>query len=189
MYRYDDYDHAIVQARVAQFRGQTERYLAGKLSDDEFRPLRLQNGLYIQRHGPMLRLAVPYGLLSAAQLRRFADLARRYDRGFGHFTTRHNLQLNWVKLAEVPDRSSPIWRRTNCTRSRPPATASATSPPTILPASPPTRSPIRAPGPKSCASGPPSTRSSLTCRASSRLRSRAPRKTAPQYRSMTSACR
>jgi sulfite reductase (NADPH) hemoprotein beta-component len=103
MYRYDDYDHAIVQARVAQFRGQTERYLAGKLSDDEFRPLRLQNGLYIQRHGPMLRLAVPYGLLSAAQLRRFADVARRYDRGFGHFTTRHNLQLNWVHLSQVPD--------------------------------------------------------------------------------------
>ncbi len=102
MYKYDDYDHAIVQARVAQFRGQTERYLAGQLSDDEFRPLRLQNGLYIQRHGPMLRLAVPYGLLSAAQLRRFADVARRYDRSFGHFTTRHNLQLNWVKLAEVP---------------------------------------------------------------------------------------
>lgn len=102
MYKYDDYDHAIVQARVAQFRGQTERYLAGTLSDDEFRPLRLQNGLYIQRHGPMLRLAVPYGLISAAQLRRFADVARRYDRGYGHFTTRHNLQLNWVKLAEVP---------------------------------------------------------------------------------------
>ncbi|MDK9703752.1 MAG: nitrite/sulfite reductase [Sulfuritalea sp.] len=102
MYRYDDYDHTIVQARVAQFRGQTERYLAGKLSDDEFRPLRLQNGLYIQRHGPMLRLAVPYGLISAAQLRRFADIARRYDRGFGHFTTRHNLQLNWVKLPDVP---------------------------------------------------------------------------------------
>ena len=70
MYRYDDYDHAIVQARVAQFRDQTRRYLAGELSDDEFRPLRLQNGLYIQRHGPMLRIAVPYGLLSAAQLRR-----------------------------------------------------------------------------------------------------------------------
>jgi sulfite reductase (NADPH) hemoprotein beta-component len=103
MYQYDDYDHAIVQARVAQFRGQTERYLAGKLSDDEFRPLRLQNGLYIQRHGPMLRLAVPYGLISATQLRKFADIARRYDRGYGHFTTRHNLQLNWVKLAEVPD--------------------------------------------------------------------------------------
>ena len=103
MYKYDDYDHAIVQARVAQFRDQTRRYLAGELSDDEFRPLRLQNGLYIQRHGPMLRLAVPYGLLSAKQLRRFADIARRYDRGFGHFTTRHNLQLNWVKLPDVPE--------------------------------------------------------------------------------------
>ena len=91
MYKYDDYDHAIVQARVAQFRDQTRRYLAGELSDDEFRPLRLQNGLYIQRHGPMLRLAVPYGLISAAQLRRFADVARRYDCGYGHFTTRHNL--------------------------------------------------------------------------------------------------
>ncbi|MGV0951433.1 MAG: nitrite/sulfite reductase, partial [Azonexus sp.] len=102
MYHYDDYDHAIVQARVAQFRDQTRRYLAGELSDDAFRPLRLQNGLYQERHGPMLRLAVPYGLLSAAQLRRFADIARRYDRGSGHFTTRHNLQLNWVKLPEVP---------------------------------------------------------------------------------------
>jgi sulfite reductase (NADPH) hemoprotein beta-component len=103
MYKYDDYDHAIVQARVAQFRDQIRRYLAGELTDDEFRPLRLQNGLYIQRHGPMLRLAVPYGLLSAKQLRKFADIARRYDRGFGHFTTRHNLQLNWVKLPDVPE--------------------------------------------------------------------------------------
>ena len=102
MYHYDDYDQTIVQARVGQFRDQTRRYLAGELTDDEFRPLRLQNGLYIQRHGPMLRLAVPYGLLSAAQLRRFADIARRYDHGTGHFTTRHNLQLNWVKLPEVP---------------------------------------------------------------------------------------
>ena len=103
MYRYDQYDHAIVRARVAQFRDQTQRYLAGSLSDDEFRPLRLQNGLYVQRHGPMLRLAVPYGLISARQLRKFADIARRYDRGFGHFTTRHNLQLNWVQLHQVPD--------------------------------------------------------------------------------------
>jgi sulfite reductase (NADPH) hemoprotein beta-component len=102
MYRYDDYDHAIVQARVAQFGDQTRRYLAGELSEDEFRPLRLQNGLYVQRHGPMLRLAVPYGLISAKQLRKFADIARRYDRGFGHFTTRHNLQLNWVELPKVP---------------------------------------------------------------------------------------
>ena len=103
MYKYDGYDHAIVQARVAQFRNQTERYLAGALSDDEFRPLRLQNGLYIQLHGPMQRLAVPYGLLSAPQLPKFADIARRYDRGFGHFTTRHNLQLNWVQLPQVPE--------------------------------------------------------------------------------------
>ncbi len=103
MYHYDTTDHAIVQARVAQFRDQTRRYLATELSDDEFRPLRLQNGLYIQRHGPMLRIAVPYGLLSAKQLRTLADITRRYDQGSGHFTTRHNLQLNWVKLPEVPD--------------------------------------------------------------------------------------
>ena len=103
MYRYDPYDHAIVQARVAQFRDQMRRHLAGELSVDELRPLRLQNGLYIQRHGPMLRLAVPYGLLAARQLRKFADIARRYDRGFGHFTTRQNLQLNWLKLEDAPE--------------------------------------------------------------------------------------
>ncbi|MDO8789400.1 MAG: nitrite/sulfite reductase [Sulfuritalea sp.] len=103
MYRYDSIDHTIVQARVAQFRDQTRRYLANELSEDEFRPLRLQNGLYIQRHGPMLRIAVPYGLLSARQLRTLADVTRRYDEGVGHFTTRQNLQLNWVKLPQVPD--------------------------------------------------------------------------------------
>lgn len=103
MYRYDITDHAIVQARVEQFRDQTRRYLANELSEDEFRPLRLQNGVYIQRHGPMMRIAVPYGLLSSAQLRTLADITRRYDRGFGHFTTRHNLQLNWVQLPQVPD--------------------------------------------------------------------------------------
>ena len=103
MYKYDDYDRRLVKERVAQFRDQTRRYLAGELSDDEFRILRLQNGLYIQRHGPMLRLAVPYGLISARQLRKFADIARRYDRGIGHFTTRHNLQLNWVKLEDAPE--------------------------------------------------------------------------------------
>jgi sulfite reductase (NADPH) hemoprotein beta-component len=103
MYRYDTIDHSIVQARVAQFRNQTQRFLANELSEDEFRPLRLQNGLYIQRHGPMLRIAVPYGLLSAKQLRTLADVTRRYDEGVGHFTTRQNLQLNWVKLPQVPD--------------------------------------------------------------------------------------
>ena len=103
MYRYDDIDQTLVEQRVAQFRDQTRRYLAGELSDDEFRPLRLQNGLYVQRHGPMLRIAVPYGLLASRQLRQLAHIARRYDRGLGHFTTRQNIQFNWVQLAEVPD--------------------------------------------------------------------------------------
>jgi sulfite reductase (NADPH) hemoprotein beta-component len=103
MYRYDSIDRSIVQARVGQFRDQTRRYLAGKLSDDEFRPLRLQNGLYGEKHGPMLRIAIPYGQLNAAQLDKLAHITRRYDRGFGHFTTRQNIQLNWVKLPEVPE--------------------------------------------------------------------------------------
>ena len=103
MYRYDSYDHALVAERVAQFRDQTRRHLAGELSEDEFRPLRLQNGLYIQRHAPMLRVAIPYGLLSAAQLRMLAHIARKFDKGYGHFTTRQNIQYNWPKLEEVPD--------------------------------------------------------------------------------------
>ena len=103
MYRYDELDQAFVDARVAEFRDQTRRHLAGELSEEQFRPLRLRNGLYIQRHAPMLRIAIPYGLLSAAQLRKLADITRRYDRGFGHFTTRQNLQLNWPKLEDVPE--------------------------------------------------------------------------------------
>jgi sulfite reductase (NADPH) hemoprotein beta-component len=103
MYQYDELDQAFVDARVAEFRDQTRRHLAGELSEEEFRPLRLRNGLYIQRHAPMLRIAIPYGLLSAPQLRKLADITRRYDRGFGHFTTRQNLQLNWPKLEDVPE--------------------------------------------------------------------------------------
>jgi sulfite reductase (NADPH) hemoprotein beta-component len=103
MYRYDAIDHRIVQERVAQYRGQLERHLAGTLSEDDFRPLRLQNGLYIQRHAPMLRIAVPYGVLSAIQMRKLAHIARRYDRGYGHFTTRQNIQFNWIKLEETAD--------------------------------------------------------------------------------------
>ncbi len=102
MYRYDEIDQRIIDERVAQFRGQIARNLAGQLSDEDLRPLRLQNGLYIQRHGPMLRIAIPYGLLSADQLRTLADITRRYDRGYGHFTTRQNLQLNWPKFEETP---------------------------------------------------------------------------------------
>jgi sulfite reductase (NADPH) hemoprotein beta-component len=103
MYRYDSYDHALVAERVAQFRDQTRRYLAGELSDDEFRPLRLQNGLYIQRHAPMLRVAIPYGLLSAVQLRMLAHIARTFDKGYGHFSTRQNIQYNWPTVAQTPD--------------------------------------------------------------------------------------
>ena len=103
MYRYDTFDHRLVRERVAQFRDQTRRFLDGKLSEDDFRQLRLRNGLYVQRYAPMLRIAIPYGLLSSRQLRKLADIARRYDRGYGHFSTRQNLQLNWPKLAEVPE--------------------------------------------------------------------------------------
>ncbi len=103
MYRYDTIDQQLVNERVAQYRGQIARNLAGTLSDDELRPLRLQNGLYIQRHGPMLRIAIPYGLLSSAQLRKLADVSRRYDRSVGHFTTRQNMQLNWPKFEETPE--------------------------------------------------------------------------------------
>jgi len=103
MYKYDEIDQAIVNERVKQYRDQTRRYLAGELSDEEFRPLRLQNGLYIQRHAPMLRIAIPYGTLSSAQLRKLGEISKRYDRGYGHFSTRQNLQLNWPKLEDVPD--------------------------------------------------------------------------------------
>jgi sulfite reductase (NADPH) hemoprotein beta-component len=103
MYRYDDIDRTFLAERVAEFREQTRRFLAGELSEDEFRPLRLRNGLYIQTHAPMLRVAIPYGLLASRQLRMLAHIARRYDRGYGHFSTRQNIQYNWPKLAEVPD--------------------------------------------------------------------------------------
>ena len=103
MYRYDAIDQKLVDERVAQFRDQTRRFLAGQLSEEEFRALRLRNGLYIQRYAPMLRIAIPYGLLTAKQLKKLADVARRYDRGYAHFSTRQNLQLNWPRLEDVPD--------------------------------------------------------------------------------------
>ena len=103
MYQYDHYDQTLVDERVVQFRDQTKRYLKGQLSDEEFRPLRLMNGLYIQTHAPMLRVAIPYGLLSSKQLKMLAHIARKYDRGYGHFSTRQNIQFNWPALASVPD--------------------------------------------------------------------------------------
>lgn len=103
MYVYDEHDHKIIQERVAQFRDQTNRYLAGELKEEEFLPLRLQNGLYVQRLAPMLRIAVPYGLLSATQVRKLAHISRVYDKGYCHMTTRQNVQLNWPNLEDVPD--------------------------------------------------------------------------------------
>lgn len=103
MYQYDELDRQVVNNRVQQFRGQMNRYLSGELSEEAFLPLRLQNGLYIQKHAPMLRVAVPYGMLSAAQLRCMAEVCDRYDRGYCHITTRQNVQFNWVKMEEVAD--------------------------------------------------------------------------------------
>ena len=103
MYLYTDFDQQLINQRVAQFRDQTERYLAGKLTEDEYRPLRLQNGLYVQRYAPMLRIAVPYGLMNTKQLRKIAEIATEYDRGYAHVSTRQNIQLNWPALENVPD--------------------------------------------------------------------------------------
>ena len=103
MYRYDEFDRRFLEERVAQYRDQVRRRLAGQLSEEEFRPLRLMNGLYLQLHAYMLRIAIPYGSLSPAKLRVLARIARRYDRGYGHFTTRQNIQFNWIKLEETPD--------------------------------------------------------------------------------------
>ena len=103
MYQYDSYDKALVLERVRQFRDQVNRYINGELSDEEFMPLRLQNGLYLQKHAYMLRVAIPYGTLSANQLRTLADIADQFDKGYGHFTTRQNIQFNWIELEQVPD--------------------------------------------------------------------------------------
>ena len=102
MYKYDAVDQRLVDERVNQYEGQLNRYLKKELSDEEFRPLRLQNGLYIQRHAPMLRVAIPYGLLSSNQLRKLSVIADTYDRGYGHFSTRQNIQFNWPKLEDTP---------------------------------------------------------------------------------------
>ena len=103
MYRYDQYDHQIIKERIAQYRDQVRRRIADELTEEEFLPLRLQNGLYMQRHAYMLRIAVPYGMLSSAQLRKFAYIADTYDKGYGHFTTRQNIQFNWINLEQTPD--------------------------------------------------------------------------------------
>ncbi len=103
MYVYDELDRTLVAERVAEFRDQVQRRLSGELSEDEFKSLRLMNGVYLQLHAYMLRIAIPYGTLSSDQLRTLAHVARRYDRNYGHFTTRQNIQFNWIKLEDLPD--------------------------------------------------------------------------------------
>ena len=103
MYVYDDFDRTLVDERVREFRDQVGRRLSGELTEDEFKPLRLMNGVYLQLHAYMLRIAIPYGTLSSEQMRTLAHVARRYDRNYGHFTTRQNIQFNWIKLEELPD--------------------------------------------------------------------------------------
>ena len=103
MYRYDEIDRAILTDRVAEFREQATRRLAGLITEEQFKPIRLMNGLYLQLHAYMLRIAIPYGALTSAKLRKLAYIARTYDKGYGHFTTRTNLQLHWIKLKDAPD--------------------------------------------------------------------------------------
>ena len=103
MYRYDSFDREFVRNRVAQFRQQVERRIDGSLTEEEFKPLRLMNGLYLQLHAYMLRVAIPYGTLDSRQMRQLAHIAERWDKGYGHFTTRQNVQFNWPRLKDVPD--------------------------------------------------------------------------------------
>ena len=103
MYMYDSFDQTLLNQRISEFRDQVSRRLSGELSEDQFKPLRLLNGLYLQLHAYMLRVAIPYGTLSSEQMRALAHVARTYDRGYGHFTTRQNIQFNWVELSDAPD--------------------------------------------------------------------------------------
>ena len=178
MYVYDQYDQKIVDERVAQYRDQTDRFLAGKLTEAEFLPLRLQNGLYVQRLAPMLRIAVPYGLMSSTQLRKLAEISRVYDKGYAHISTRQNVQLNWPnwRKCQTSWQNLPQCR---CTRYRPAATVSAIPPQISLPVWLRMSWKTRVPTAKSFASGQPYTRSSPFFRANSRSRSAAAPRTGP----------
>ena len=189
-YRYDEVDREFLAERVAEFRDQVERRLAGALTEDEFRPLRLMNGLYLQLHAYMLRIAIPYGIANATQLRQLADDRRAAGTAATAISPRaQNIQFNWPKLQDVPDILRALCRGRDALPSRPAAIASATSPPTNMPAPPPTRWRTRGPVPRSCANGRRCIRNSPGCRASSRSPSRARRRTARRSRSTTSACR
>ena len=186
MYLYDDFDRTLLAERVAEFRGQVARRLTGELNEDEFKSLRLMNGIYLQLHAYMLRIAIPYGTLASDQLRKLAYVARRYDRGYGHFTTRQNIQFHWIKLAELPDAMADLADAAAARDADQRATACATSLPTSGPALRPTRLRIRASGLNCCASTSPCIRNSHSCRGSSRLPLALPSTIAPHWRSTTS---
>ncbi len=178
----------LLRPALPSSRTEVERRLTGELTEDQFKPLRLMNGLYLQLHAYMLRVAIPYGTLSSRQLRKLGHIARVYDRGFGHFTTRQNIQYNWPALKDVPRileelaevEMHAIQTSGNCIRN---VTADH-----FAGALPPTKWPIRAHSPKFCASGRRCIRNFPICRASSRLPSSARTMTAPPFRCMTSAC-
>src|SRR6202046_5482004 len=166
MYAYDELDRTLINERVSEFRDQVKRRLSGELTEDEFKMLRLQNGVYLQLHAYMFRVAIPYGTLSSKQLRRLAHVARRYDRGYGHFTTRQNIQFNWIKLPNCRMRCR-ISPRSAFTRCRHRATTPATSRRINGPAWRRTRSRIPASGRSCCANTRRCIRNSHSCPASS----------------------
>ena len=189
MYRYDEFDAQFVGERVNQFAGQVARRLSGELTEDQFKPLRLMNGLYLQLHAYMLRIAVPYGTLSSRQMRKLAHIARTYDKDFGHFTTRTNLQFNWIKLVDVPEILRELASvEMHCIQTIA-AIACAMSPPTSSPAPPTRRSRIRGRWPRSSANGRACIRNSSSWPASSRSRWAPPRRTAPRCNGTTWRCR
>ena len=187
MYTYDQFDRTLVAERVAELRDQVDRRLSGALSEEEFRPLRLMNGLYLQLHAYMLRIAIPYGTLSSAQLRLLAAVGRRYDRGYGHFTTRQNIQFNWIKLESIPDLMADLasvglhgmQTSGNCVRNITTDQWAGVAP---------DGSRIRASGPNCCANIPRCIRNSRFCRANSRSPLRQRAMTALPSRCTTSGC-
>lgn len=188
MYKYDEYDQQMVDTRVEEFRDQVRRRLSGELTEDQFKPLRLQNGLYLQLHAYMLRVAVPYGTLNSTQMKLLGDIADKYDRGYGHFTTRQNIQYNWIKLEDTPDilaelakvEMHAIQTSGNCIRNiSSDQFAGAAADEIIDPA----------PTPSCCASGPASIPNSLSFRASSRSLSSRRRRIVRRCACTTSASR
>src|SRR5713101_4709607 len=187
MYAYDEIDRTLINERVTEFRDQVKRRLSGELTEDEFKSLRLMNGVYLQLHAYMFRVAIPYGTLSSEQMRRLAHVARRYDRGYGHLTTRQNIQFNWIKLAELPDALADLAEvgihamqtSGNCTRNITAING---------PASHRARSRIRGSGPSCCGNIRRCTRNSRSCHASSNSPSPHRNVIARRSRCTTSAC-